>query len=61
MEELIESDSALKKNYDLLLSIKGIGTVNSIAVIIHTNNFEVFENSRKYACYVGIAPFESSS
>lgn len=61
MEELIESDSALKKNYDLLLSIKGIGTVNAIAVIIHINNFEAFENTRKCACYVDIAPFESSS
>lgn len=61
METIIQNEPNLKKNYDLLLSIKGIGSVNAIAMIIHTNNFESFENARKYACYVGVAPFASTS
>lgn len=61
MEIIIQNEPNLKKNYDLLLSIKCIGSVNAIAMIIHTNNFESFENTRKYACYVGVAPFASTS
>lgn len=47
MEAVIQNGPNLKKNYDLLLSVKGIGAVNAIATIIHTNNFESFENARK--------------
>lgn len=61
MENIIKNDTNLKKNYELLLSVKGIGSVNAIAMIIHTNNFESFENARKYACYVGVAPFSNTS
>ena len=61
VENIIKNDPDLKKNYDLLLSVKGVGAVNAIAIIIHTNNFESFENARKYACYMGIAPFGSTS
>lgn len=61
MQDVIENDEMLKKNYDLLLSIKGIGSVNAISTIIHTDNFRSFENARQYACYIGVAPFEHSS
>lgn len=61
MRTTINSDSAMSLNYQLLNSIKGIGEVNAINTIIHTNNFEAFETARQYACYLGIAPFEHSS
>lgn len=61
MMALVESDEAIYKNYTLLVSIKGIAHVNAISTIIHTNNFEAFENARQYACYLGIAPFEHQS
>lgn len=61
MQETIECDPVLLKNYALLLSIKGIGSVNAISTIVHTNNFEGFETARQYACYLGIAPFEHIS
>ncbi|MEQ3236657.1 IS110 family transposase [Bacteroides cellulosilyticus] len=61
MQETIERDPVLLKNYALLLSIKGIGSVNTISTIVHTNNFEGFETARQYACYLGIAPFEHTS
>lgn len=59
--DLLKNDTNLKKNYDLLLSVKCVGSVNAIAMIIHTNNFESFENARKYVCYVGVAPFCNTS
>lgn len=61
MQETIECDPVLLKSYALLLSIKGIGSVNAISTIVHTNNFEGFETARQYACYLGIAPFEHTS
>lgn len=61
MEELINQDETLSKNYALLTSIKGIGKVNAISTIIHTDNFNAFQTARQYACYLGVAPFEHSS
>lgn len=59
--EVIKSDRQLKKNYSLATSVKGIGLVIAAAMITTTNNFESFDNGRKYACYAGIAPFKYSS
>lgn len=61
MTELIGQEPAIAANYALLTSIKGIGSINAISTIIHTNNFASFETARQYACYLGIAPFEHSS
>lgn len=61
MNTLIEKDPSIARNYQLLTSIKGIGDINAISTIIHTNNFEAFETARQYACYLGIAPFPLSS
>ena len=61
MIALVGKDPAIAKNYELLTGIKGIGSVNAISTLIHTNNFEAFETARQYACYLGIAPFEHTS
>lgn len=59
--KLINTDPAMKKNFDLATSVKGIGLVIATFMLVTTNNFTGFENGRKYACYSGIAPFEYSS
>ena len=61
IKDLIKSDDSLKKNFDLVTSVKGIGLVIAAFMLVTTNNFTSFEDGRKYACYSGIAPFESSS
>lgn len=61
INELIGEDEQLKKNNNLLQSIKGIGPVIAAHLITTTNNFTRFENARQYACYCGIAPFTNSS
>lgn len=58
---LISTDEKVKKNYELLLSIKGIGFVNALNAIVYTGNFDSFPDARKYACYVGVAPFSHTS
>lgn len=58
---LIESDQQLIKNFKLVTSVKGIGLVIAAFMLVTTNNFSSFENGRKYACYIGLAPFEHTS
>ena len=58
---LIEADHQLRKNFELASSVKGIGLVIAAFMLVTTNNFSSFENGRKYACYVGLAPFENTS
>ena len=59
--ELIKTDAKLVENYNLLLSIIGIGQVNAVMMILCTNNFAGITSARSFACYCGIAPFEYSS
>lgn len=61
VKEIVQSSPALKKNYELLISIIGIGLVNATMMILCTNNFEGITNARAFACYCGVAPFEYSS
>lgn len=58
---LIKSDDEINRLYDLITSVKGIGFVLASHFLIITNCFTCFENSRQFACYAGIAPFERQS
>jgi transposase len=59
--ELINSDEKTRKCYKLLCSIPGIGPQIAARLVVITRCFTCFENSRKLACYAGIAPFEYTS
>jgi transposase len=57
----IEHDEALQENYELVSSIKGIALINTVAILVATQNFTRFDNSRQFACYSGMAPFGKQS
>jgi transposase len=57
MAEFIEQDSELKRKYDLLTSIKGVGKVLAVSLLIYTNGFAKLQDARKLACYCGVASF----
>lgn len=59
--DLIKEDENILKTYKLLVSIVGIGFVVAASLIVVTNCFTGFQNSRQLACYSGIAPFEKQS
>lgn len=61
IDNLMDEDPMIRKNYDLLLSIKGIGRVVALDTIVLTENFTAITDPRKYACYIGIAPFPRQS
>lgn len=58
---LVNSDPEVKRIYKLITSIKGIGPIVAANLIVVTQCFTTFENSRKLACYCGVAPFEKQS
>lgn len=61
MKTLIRNNKAISTNYQLLLSVPGIGPINAIHLLITTKNFTAFATWRQYAAYAGTAPFEYRS
>lgn len=57
MIEIIKNNSELKKQFDLVKSVPGVGQQSTLYFIIATKGFKAFQNSRKFACYSGTAPF----
>lgn len=61
MKELVKGDEELKRNFDHVMSVKGIGIVNAVALLVYTNNFKSFKTARQLASYYGIAAFREQS
>lgn len=62
IESLIDSDSELSNIFNIVTSVPGIGTQNAVCLMVYTDNFRKFDyDSRKIACYYGIAPFGRES
>lgn len=61
IECLIKQDIPLAINYKLMNSVKGIGLVNAVLMLVATANFTLFSDPRKFGCYCGVVPFEHSS
>ncbi len=61
IEELVKTDDSFENNYRLLRSVTGVGFVTAVHMIIATENFTRFKETRKFACYCGVAPFEHQS
>lgn len=61
IEKLIQSNEEVARVFNLVTSVKGIGMIIGLQIIIHSNCFKSFESSRQFACYIGIAPFHQKS
>lgn len=59
--DLIRSDDELRRLFNIITSVNGIGTVTACHIIAATNEFKEIDDPRKFACYAGVAPFEHSS
>jgi transposase len=58
---LIRSDENLNHLSKLVTSVDNIGMVTCAAILIRSNEFQDFKESKKFSCTAGIAPFEHSS
>jgi transposase len=61
IHQMIEQDAAIKNNYDLLLSVPGIGHLTAVYLICCTNNFICKITGKQLASYAGVAPFSNTS
>lgn len=61
IKQMIEQDAAIKNNYDLLLSVPGIGHLTAVYIICCTNNFICKITGKQLASYAGVAPFSNTS
>ena len=61
IKELLEKEDSLYTNFKLINTIKGIGFENSIMILILTDNFTLFSDPRKFACYSGVVPFKNET
>ena len=61
MKLLIKEDKELKRIYDQVVSVDGIGMITATHMIVTTNEFKDIREAKKFACYAGVAPFEYSS
>lgn len=59
--ELLKTNETLKKNYDHIVSVNGIGIVNATAFIAYSNNFKSITTANKLASYWGVASFREKS
>ena len=61
IKEIVTADKSIKVNYDLLMSVPGIGEVTAVYLICCTVNFAAGRTGKQLASYAGVAPFEQSS
>ena len=61
MLEVIKTDNEMLKHYKLSKSVKGVGLVLAIQMLVHTHNYSRFANWRQFSCYCGLVPFPHQS
>lgn len=61
IDSLILNQHLLRRQYELLCSIDGVGPITAIKMIVETKAFSEFKNPRKFCCHAGVAPFEYTS
>ena len=61
IKKIVQERQSIKKNYDLLLSVPGIGPVTAVYIICCTANFASKISGKQLACYAGVVPFENTS
>jgi transposase len=59
--KMVRKDKQIDKKIKLVQSIKGIGPVTAVALLVYTKSFDRFENAKQLACYCGVVPFKRTS
>lgn len=61
MEGLIKADNKMKNNYKLSKSVKGVGKILAIQMLLHTHNYSRFGEWRQFSAYCGLVPYPYQS
>lgn len=57
IKDLLKEDPEVGQQYELVTSVKGVGPVLALQLIVYTHCFKKIRNARQLACYAGVAPF----
>ena len=57
IQKVIAADNELRRLFNLVTSVSGIGKVTATQIIITTNEFKDICNPKKFACYAGGGTF----
>lgn len=61
LESLGKKEESISENYKLITSVRSVGPITALYLIVYTNNFQRFESAKQLASYCGVAPFGYSS
>jgi len=61
IKALIYQNKIISNQYELLLSVDGCGPVLALKMLIETNGFTKFKDSKSFCCHAGIVPFNFTS
>jgi len=61
IQQVITAHQELKKVFNRIVSVPGVGRVLAWNLIARTNNFKKISDPRKLSCYAGLAPFAHQS
>lgn len=61
INDLLHRYNTTDGQYDLLVSIPGIGPIIAGWLLVYTEGFTRFDNARQLACFAGSAPFPKQS
>lgn len=61
MNALIKEDQTMASNYRLSKTVKGVGMVLAVQMLLHTHNYTRFESPRQFSAYCGLVPYPYQS
>ena len=61
IKKIIAKNTTLQNNYNLLITVPGIGHLTAVYLICCTNNFAGKISGKQLACYAGVVPFSNTS
>lgn len=61
IKKVIAENEVFKTNYELLITVPGIGHLTAVYLIGCTNNFASKRSGKQLACYAGVVPFGHTS
>ena len=61
ISKTVQQDEQLNLKVKRVESIKGVGPVTAVALMVYTKGFIAFKNGKQLACYCGVVPFTKSS
>lgn len=61
IRQLIDGDEHLKRLYQLITSVSGVGQIVAINTLVVTNEFKQITDPKKMACHCGVVPFKYDS